>query len=120
MPCGIGPRACHRLSIACRLPWTGTTETSPLPYRDIVVIGASAGGIEALRGFFHALPAGLEAAFLVVLHIPADTPSQLDRVLGHSTQLAVDIAQDGEAIRNGHVYVASADRHLMATAQAGR
>ena len=92
-------------------------ETSPLPYRDIVVIGASAGGVGALRGFFHALPAGLEAAFLVVLHIPADTPSQLDRVLGHSTQLAVDIAQDGEAIRNGHVYVASADRHLMATAQ---
>ena len=92
-------------------------ETSPLPKRDIVVIGASAGGVEALRGFFHALPVGLEAAFLVVLHIPADTPSQLDRVLGYSTQLAVDIAQDGEAIRNGHVYVASADRHLMATAQ---
>ncbi|WP_029526285.1 chemotaxis protein CheB [Polaromonas glacialis] len=92
-------------------------ETSPLPKRDIVVIGASAGGVEALRGFFHALPAGLEAAFLVVLHIPADTPSQLDRVLGYSTKLSVDIAQDGEAIRNGHVYVASADRHLMATAQ---
>ena len=92
-------------------------ETSPLPKRDIVVIGASAGGVEALRGFFHALPAGLEAAFLVVLHIPADTPSQLDRVLGYSTQLPVDIAQDGEPIRNGHVYVASADRHLMATAQ---
>lgn len=92
-------------------------ENSPLPKRDIVVIGASAGGVEALRGFFHALPADLDAALLVVLHIPADTPSQLDRVLGYSTQLAVDIAKDGEPIRNGHVYVASADRHLMATAQ---
>lgn len=93
--------------------------TSPpdLPKRDIVVIGASAGGVEALRGFFHALPTGLEAAFLVVLHIPSDTPSQLDRVLSYSTKLPVDIAQDGEPIRNGHVYVASADRHLMATAQ---
>ncbi|MDB5844147.1 MAG: CheB methylesterase [Polaromonas sp.] len=93
--------------------------TSPpdLQKRDIVVIGASAGGVEALRGFFRALPADVEAAFLVVLHIPADTPSQLDRVLGYSTQLAVDIARDGEPIRNGHVYVASADRHLMATPQ---
>ena len=88
-----------------------------LPKRDIVVIGASAGGVEALQGFFRALPANLQAAFLVVLHIPSDTPSQLDRIIGHSTPLAVDIAQDGEAIRNGHVYVASADRHLMATAQ---
>ena len=92
-------------------------ENSTLPKRDIVVIGASAGGVEALRGFFHALPADLEAAFLVVLHIPADTPSQLDRVLGYSTQLAVDIAQNGEPIRNRHVYVASADRHLMVTPQ---
>ncbi|CDS53491.1 protein-glutamate methylesterase [Polaromonas sp. CG9_12] len=82
-----------------------------------MVIGASAGGVEALRGFFHALPADLPAAFLVVLHIPADTPSQLDRVLGYSTRLAVKIAQDGEAISNGQVYVASADRHLMATPQ---
>ena len=88
-----------------------------LPKRDIVVIGASAGGVEALRGFFHALPADLPAAFLVVLHIPADTPSQLDRVLGASTLLAVKIAQDGEAISNGQVYVASADRHLMVTPQ---
>lgn len=91
--------------------------TPDLPKRDIVVIGASAGGVEALRGFFHALPADLPAAFLVVLHIPADTPSQLDRVLGYSTPLAVKIAQDGEAINNGQVYVASADRHLMATPQ---
>lgn len=93
------------------------TSPTDLPKRDIVVIGASAGGVEALRGFFHALPAGVEAAFLVVLHIPSDTPSQLDRVLGHTTPLAVDIAKDGEPIRNGHVYVASADRHLMATAE---
>lgn len=88
-----------------------------MPTRDIVVIGASAGGVEALRGLFQALPAALDAAVMVVLHIPADTPSQLDRILAHSTQLAVGIAQDGEPIRNGHVYVASADRHLMATAQ---
>ncbi|MBG6070725.1 MULTISPECIES: chemotaxis protein CheB [unclassified Polaromonas] len=93
------------------------SSSADLPKRDIVVIGASAGGVEALRGFFHALPADLPAAFLVVLHIPADTASQLDRVLRASTRLAVKIAQDGEAISNGQVYVASADRHLMLTPQ---
>lgn len=90
---------------------------SPSPKRDIVVIGASAGGVQALQGFFQALPADLEAAFLVVLHIPAHSPSQLDRVLGHSTALPVAVAQDGEPVRNRQVYVASADRHLMLTAQ---
>ena len=92
-------------------------ENSPLPKRDIVVIGASAGGIEALRGFFAALPAGLDAAILVVLHIPADTPSQLDLVLANATPLPVVIAEDGQPIEPGRVYVASADRHLMATPQ---
>ena len=58
-------------------------QPTALPTRDIVVIGASAGGVEALKGFFQALPATLDAALLVVLHIPADTPSQLDRILGY-------------------------------------
>lgn len=92
-------------------------ENSPLPKRDIVVIGASAGGVEALRGFFAALPADLDAAVLVVLHIPADTPSQLDQVLANATPLPVVIAEDGQPIEHGRVYVASADRHLMVTPQ---
>lgn len=83
--------------------------------RDIVVVGASAGGVEALRCFFRALPPGLPAAVLVVLHIPAHTPSQLDRVLASVTDLPVDVARDGEPLENGRVYVASADRHLMLT-----
>lgn len=92
-------------------------ENSQLPNRDIVVIGASAGGVEALRGFFAALPADLDAAILVVLHIPADTPSQLDQVLANATPLPVVIAEDGQPIEHGRVYVASADRHLMVTPQ---
>ncbi|CAN5313573.1 chemotaxis protein CheB [soil metagenome] len=92
-------------------------ENASLPRRDIVVIGASAGGVEALQGFFRALPAGLQAAILVVLHIPADTSSQLDRVLANVTLLPVAIAEDGQPIELGRVYVASADRHLMVTPQ---
>ena len=92
-------------------------QNASLPLRDIVVIGASAGGVEALLGFFRALPAALDAAVLVVLHIPADTPSQLDQVLAEVTPLRVVIAKDGEPIEHGRVYVASADQHLMVTAQ---
>ena len=51
------------------------------PRRDIVVVGASAGGVDALMSFFAALPLELDAAILVVLHIPPNTPSLLDRVL---------------------------------------
>lgn len=92
-------------------------EQPSFPQRDMVVLGASAGGVEALLGLFRALPAHLDAAILVVLHIPSHTPSQLDRVLGHATPLPVAVAQDGEPIERGRVYVASADRHLMVTAQ---
>ena len=88
-----------------------------VPKRDIVVVGASAGGVEALLGFFRALPADLDAAILVVLHISAHTPSQLDRILANATRLAVVVAVDGGLIENGRVYVASADRHLMVIPQ---
>jgi two-component system, chemotaxis family, protein-glutamate methylesterase/glutaminase len=79
----------------------------------IVVLGASAGGIEALRDFFRALPADLDAAFLVVLHIPAHSPSQLDRVLASVTGMPVVVPADKASLRAGHVYVAPADQHLM-------
>ena len=52
-------------------------------------------------------------AFLVVLHIPAHSDSQLDRVLAGATSLPVSVPKDGQSIRPGHVYVATPDRHLM-------
>src|SRR5687768_17105615 len=79
----------------------------------IVVVGASAGGVESLRELFGALPATLDAAFLVVVHIPAHSPSQLDRVLASATSWPVSVAKDKEGPKPGHVYVASADQHLM-------
>jgi two-component system chemotaxis response regulator CheB len=79
----------------------------------IVTLGASAGGVESLRAVFQSLAAGLDAAFLVVLHIPAHSPSQLDRVLAAVTAMTVCAPGDGELVRAGHVYVASADLHMM-------
>ncbi|WP_233208398.1 chemotaxis protein CheB [Pollutimonas subterranea] len=81
--------------------------------RNIVVMGASAGGVEALTVLFRHLPPDLPAAILVVLHIPAHTPSQLHRILARLTPMPVVVAEDGQALEAGTIYVASADRHLM-------
>ena len=48
-------------------------------HRDIVVVGASAGGIEAVRDMVGALAPDLPAAVLVVIHVPPDHPSVIDR-----------------------------------------
>lgn len=78
----------------------------------LVVVGASAGGVEALSAFFAALPTDIDAAFLVVLHIPPHTESRLQDVLGRQTTMPVSAAGDRDAIRAGHVYVGRADMHL--------
>jgi len=81
--------------------------------RDIVVVGASAGGVEALIKLLAGLPADLAASIFVVLHIPAESPSQLASILKRACQLPVKAAEDRELIVPGQVYVALADRHLM-------
>lgn len=79
----------------------------------VVVIGASAGGVEALTRLVSKLPADLHAAVFVVLHIPSHTASQLDTILDRVTTMPVRTAQDGDPIEAGRIYVAEADRHLM-------
>jgi two-component system, chemotaxis family, protein-glutamate methylesterase/glutaminase len=81
--------------------------------RDVVVVGASAGGVESLQSFAASLPASFPAAVLAVLHIPAHSPSQLHRILARAGPLPVYPAEDGELLCGGRIYVAPADRHLM-------
>ncbi len=81
--------------------------------RDIIVIGASAGGIDALRTLLGGLPGDLEAAVFVVMHVAADSPGILPRILQESCPLPVEHARDGEEIRRGRVYVAPPDCHLL-------
>jgi two-component system, chemotaxis family, protein-glutamate methylesterase/glutaminase len=81
--------------------------------RDIIVVGASAGGVEPLRRLAADLPADLPAAVFVVLHVPSDQPSALAEVLARSGPLPAAPATEGEPIEPGRIYTAPPDRHLM-------
>ncbi|HEY7334556.1 MAG TPA: chemotaxis protein CheB [Bryobacteraceae bacterium] len=81
--------------------------------RDIIVIGASAGGLEALKALVGHLPEDLKAAVFVVLHLPPWHDSKLPSVLEDNGPLPASHAVDRESIEAGHIYVAPPDRHLM-------
>src|SRR5947208_15721659 len=81
--------------------------------RDVIVVGASAGGVEALSRLARNLPQDLPASVFVVLHIPAQSTSLLPRILCRAGSLPASHPEDGERIENGHIYVAPPDRHLM-------
>ena len=81
--------------------------------REIVVVGASAGGVEALQTLIGGFPASLSASVFVVLHIPPDATSRLHEVLRANSALPVEPASDGSPIVPGRIYVAVPDRHLL-------
>jgi two-component system chemotaxis response regulator CheB len=78
-----------------------------------VVVGASAGGVAALTRLAADLPADLDAAVVVVLHIPARSTSVLHAIIGRATELPTRTATDGDALEPGVIYVAPPDRHVL-------
>lgn len=80
---------------------------------DIIVIGASAGGIEAILQITRGLDARLKAAVFVVVHIAPDSSGLLPNILNRSSSLRAHQASDREAIRTGQIYVAPPDRHMI-------
>jgi len=84
-----------------------------MPGHDIIVIGASAGGVEALVTITRTLPPDLPAAVFVVLHIPAHSPSLLANILSRSGPLKAVQPMDREGVEHGCIYVAPPDQHLL-------
>jgi two-component system chemotaxis response regulator CheB len=81
--------------------------------KDVIVVGASAGGIRALKSVLAGLPAELPASVLAVVHIPAHTDSVLPTILSGAGPLPAKAAEDGERLEKGKIYVAPPDRHLL-------
>ncbi len=72
---------------------------------DVVGIGASAGGLEALQHFFDNIATDTEMAFVVVQHLSPDFKSLMDELLGRHTELPIHLVEDGMQVEAGHVYL---------------
>lgn len=80
---------------------------------DIIVIGASAGGVTALAQLARQFSARFPAAVFITLHIPANMPSMLPNILNYAGPLTALHPDDGAEIAAGHIYVAPPDHHLL-------
>jgi two-component system chemotaxis response regulator CheB len=81
--------------------------------RALIVIGASAGGVRVLLDVVSRLQADIPAAIMVVIHLPPYHRSQLPELLSKAGPLPAASAEDGELIRDGYIYVAPPDRHML-------
>jgi two-component system chemotaxis response regulator CheB len=81
--------------------------------RDIVVIGASAGGVEALTEIATNLSSQIQAAIFVVVHVSPSSSGLLPNILNRSSVVPAHQAVDGEEVRPGHIYVARPDHHML-------
>ncbi|MCQ0987065.1 chemotaxis protein CheB [Jiella marina] len=78
----------------------------------VVAIGASAGGIEALKAFVAGIPSDTEASFVVLQHLSPDHESQLTEILSRSAHLPTLEAHGEMSVNKGHIYVLPPDRYL--------
>ncbi|TJZ91849.1 chemotaxis protein CheB [Paracoccus gahaiensis] len=84
-----------------------------MPGRDIIVIGGSAGSVEVIRQICRMLPADLQAPVLVAVHVGAGHQNLLASILDSGGPHPASTAVDGEPLREGRIYVAPADHHLV-------
>jgi two-component system, chemotaxis family, protein-glutamate methylesterase/glutaminase len=81
--------------------------------RDILAIGTSAGGFNALRLLASQFPPDLQASVLVVIHLPAGIESHLDALLTQAGPLPASFARDGETMARGRIYLGPPACHLL-------
>jgi len=81
--------------------------------RNIIVIGASAGGFEAIKTLFAVLPADLNAAIFIVWHMSPDVRGVMPQVINKHKKMFAAHATDLEPVKNGRVYIAPPDHHLL-------
>lgn len=84
-----------------------------MPGRDLIVVAASAGGVEALSTLAAGLPPDLPASVVVVLHVPATGTSVLPQLLTRAGPFPASHPQQGAPLRPGRIYVAPPDRHVL-------
>jgi two-component system chemotaxis response regulator CheB len=84
-----------------------------MPGHDIIVVGTSAGGVEALKILAGGLPHDLSATIFIVLHLLPERLSVLAQILSWAGPLPATQAVNGEAITQGHIYVAPPDQHVL-------
>jgi two-component system chemotaxis response regulator CheB len=81
--------------------------------RNIIVIGASAGGLEAIKKIVADLPPDLDASIFIVWHMAASVRGVMPQVLGRITPIPVAHAYNGEPIVTNRIYVAPPDHHML-------
>lgn len=84
-----------------------------MPRKDIIVIGASAGGIEPIRAILRELPADFPGSLFIVVHTSPNSPGILHSIFDKAGPLTADAVEDGARIAPGRIYVAPPDRHLI-------
>jgi two-component system, chemotaxis family, protein-glutamate methylesterase/glutaminase len=88
-------------------------DESPVVQRDVVVVGASAGGVQTLQGLVAQLSPEFPASILVVLHLMSSGTSVLHSILDRASPLTATQARDGERLERARIYVAPPDSHLL-------
>ena len=92
-------------------------DAQPSPDR-LIVVGASAGGIEAISALLRSLPPDLAAPIVIAQHLNPSRESHLDAILGRNSPLPVRVAVEGERLQAGVVYVVPSNRDIEIAAGA--
>ncbi|HEY9434547.1 MAG TPA: chemotaxis protein CheB [Blastocatellia bacterium] len=87
-------------------------EKTPPEFNELVVVGSSAGGIEALSILVSSLPKDFPAPIVLAQHLDPYRPSNLDQILERRSTLPIVVVQDSTRLEVGKVYVAPSNRHV--------